>query len=109
MKVNKTKKANDNVEEEVAEEVAEIAAAPISALAAAPEVAPERAIAEVSQKPTEGHIRVTMLETINCPTVGHWDGARVLKIREMRARESYTIPRDVAYVLFDARKAVPSA
>lgn len=54
----------------------------------------------------EGNMRITMLESIRSPRVGFHDIRRLLKIDEMKAQATYTVPAQVAHFLVDAKKAV---
>ena len=51
-------------------------------------------------------VAVTMFETIDpCPTIGSWNGVHELGVRTMDKNKSYRVPRHVADVLVDAKKA----
>lgn len=72
---------------------------------APPEVGDED-LPEAERKEKAGYVRVNMYETIEpAPTVGHFNVGRELGISRLQARETYSLPKNVADVLVDARKA----
>lgn len=58
------------------------------------------------QRTGKGWVKVNMYETIvPAPTVGTFSVTQELGIPSMLARQTYSVPKDVADVLVDARKA----